>query len=153
MRDAIRLSPKLLLFVQASKQTDTALVVRNITYPAITDNSLNLTIVFRPDTFLPYIVRSYEDHHIFGRSSNDLVLYNYTAVAGVNFPRRIKIVYNEDEQLLDTLIDTIEVNPSFPENYFEGLPKSQVKNTAFANAPTPAEISTEYGEAEVFEYS
>lgn len=141
-----------MLAFQASPNTAAStLLVRDVPYPAVTDTDLNITIAFRPDTFLPYIIRSYEYHDIFGKSSNDFVIYNYTEVAGVQFPRRIKIVYNEDNLLLDTLIDTIEVDPKFPSEFFQGLPSSQVKETAFKIAPTPASPSVEFGEAEVFE--
>ena len=126
--------------------------MRGVSYPSITDTSLNITIAFRPDTFLPYIVRSYEDHQIYGRSENDYILYNYTSVAGVQFPRRIKIIYN-DQQIFDTLIDTIDVNPNFPANFFQGLPENQIKSTVFASPPAPAKASSEYGDAEVFEFS
>lgn len=150
----MRLSPKLLLaFKVDPAQVASTLTVRGNHYPALTDHELNITVAFRPDTFLPYIVRSYEDHKIFGKSANDFVIYNYTAVAGIQFPRRIKIMYNEDELLLDTLIDDIKVNPSFPAKFFDGFPESQIKNTAFALPSTPAAPSVEYGEAEVFELS
>lgn len=154
LRDATRLYPKLLLAFQVAPNTAAStLVVRDIPYPAVTDTDLNITIAFRPDTFLPYIIRSYEYHDIFGKSSNDFVVYNYTEVAGVQFPRRIKIVYNEDSLLLDMLIDTVEVNPSFSPEFFQGLPSSQVNETAFKIPPVPAAPSVEYGEAEVFENS
>lgn len=117
----------------------------------MTDPDLNITIAFRPDTFLPYIIRSYEDHDIYGKSSNDFVVYNYTEVAGVQFPRRIKLVYNEDSLLLDTLIDTVDINPNFPSDFFQGLSASQIDETAFKNRPVPAAPSAEFGEAEVFE--
>lgn len=152
LRDATRLYPKLLLAFQAAPSTAaSSLVVRDVPYPAVTNSELNITIAFRPDTFLPYIIRSYEYHHIFGKSSNDFVVYNYTEVSGVQFPRRIKIVYNEDNLLLDMLIDTVEVNPSFQSGFFQGLPASQVNTTAFKIPPVPATPSVEYGEAEVFE--
>lgn len=153
LRDATRLYPKLLLAFQVSPNTvASTLVVRDILYPAVTDSDLNITIAFRPDTFLPYIIRSYEHHDIFGSSSNDFVVYNYTEVAGVQFPRRIKIVYNEDSLLLDALIDTVEVNPNFPPEFFQGLPSSQVNETAFKIPPVSATPSVEYGDAEVFEF-
>ena len=153
LRDATRLYPKLLLaFRLAPNKVSSTLLVRDVSYPAVTDTDLNITIAFRPDTFLPYIIRSYEYHEIFGESVNDFVIYNYTEVAGVHFPRRVKIVYNEDNLLLDTIIDTIEVNPSFPPDFFQGLPSSRVNETVFKIPPVPAKPSVEYGEAEVFEF-
>ncbi len=154
LRDAIRLYPKLLLGMQITPVlTATTLNVRGVCYPAVTDVYLNITVTFKTDTYLPYIVRSYEDHHIFGRSSSDFVLYNYTFVSGVQFPRRIKLMYNEDNMLIDTLIDKIEVNPKFPSDYFVGLPADQINNTALRIPPLPPMPSAEYGDAEVFENS
>ena len=152
LRDATRLYPKLLLaFRVPPNKAASTLLVRHIPYPAITDTDLNITIAFRPDTFLPYIIRSNEYHHIFGKSVNDFVIYNYTEVAGVQFPRRVKIVYNEDNLLLDTIIDTVEANQSFPTDFFQGLPLSRVNGTALKRTPAPEKHSVEYGEAEVFE--
>lgn len=122
-----------------------------MSYPAITDPGLNITVAFRPDTFLPYLIRSYENHSIYGRSSNDYVVSNYTTVAGVKFPRRIKVVYNEDNLLVDTLIGDVKINPPFPLGFFDGLPESQINQTAFKSPPVPAEPSKQYDEAEVFE--
>ena len=129
----------------------TTLTMHGISYPAVTDAYLNITVAFEPDTHLPYIIRSYEDHHIYGNSTSDFVVYNYTAVAGVRFPRRIKLMYNEDNMLIDTLIDTVEVNPSFPSDFFQGLPVSEVNRTLLQISPVPPSPSAEYGDAEVFE--
>lgn len=127
------------------------LTVRGVSYPAITDPYQNITVAFNPETHFPYIIRSYEDHAIYGNSSSDFVVYNYTSVAGVQFPRRIKLMYNEDNMLIDSLIDTIEVNPSFSADYFVGLPESEIQSTALQIPPVPAMASSEYGDAEVFE--
>lgn len=111
------------------------------------DPSLNLSIILDANTHLPYIIRSFEDHQIFGPSTNDLMVYNYTSINGVMFPRRFKIVYNNVHLLADFLVDRVDVNPVFPAGFFNPLPIS-------ANAPVPAlEISTEYGSAEIGEYS
>ena len=126
--------------------------VRKNSYPAITDNKLNLTVIFDPVTYLPYTIRAYEDHLIYGRSTNDLVVYNYTSVAGVQLPQRIKIMYNEEQLLLDMLTGPPKTNPTFPTGYFDGLPVSEVKNTFLQVPPSPPAPSKEYGEAEVFEF-
>lgn len=125
--------------------------MRGVKYPALTDASLAITVAFKPDTFLPYVVRSYEDHQIFGKSTSDYVLYNYTTVEGLLFPQRIKLMYNEDSMLIDTLIDTIKVNPTFAPDYFQGIPLSMVNNTIGKIPPVPAAASIVYGDAEVFE--
>lgn len=110
-----------------------------------------MTVLFDPDTYLPHIIRVYEDHHIFGNSTSDFVVYNYTTVAGVKFPRRFKLLYNEDNLLIDFLIDNIDVNPSFPAGFFDGLPENQINSTIFQTPPVPAVVSAVYGDAEVFE--
>jgi hypothetical protein len=127
------------------------ITVRSLEYPSVTDSNLNLTVIFDPETYLPYLIRAYEDHHVFGKSSNDFVVYNYTSVAGVQIPRRIKIMYNDQHMLLDSIYDTIEANPSFPSGYFDGIPVSEIKSTELGLSPSPAMIEVEYGDAEVFE--
>ena len=109
--------------------------VRKNNYPAITDNKLSLTVLLDPVTYLPYTIRAYEDHLICDRSTNDLVVYNYTSVAGVQLPQRIKIMYNEENMLLDMLTGPPKANPTFPAGYFDGLPVNEVKNTFFAGSP------------------
>ena len=126
--------------------------VRKNNYAAISDNKLNLTVLLDPVTYLPYTIRAYEDHLIYGRSTNDLVVYNYTTVAGVRLPQRIKIMYNEENMLLDMLTGPPKANPTFPAGYFDGLPISEVNNTFLQVPPSPAAPSKEYGEAEVFEF-
>lgn len=152
LRDATRLYPRLLLGMQISPiLSASTLRIRDIPYPAVTDDYLKITVAFNPTTYLPYVIRSYENHLIFGNSSSDIVVYNYTSVNGVQFPRRIKLMYNEDNMLIDTLIDSIEVNPNFPSGFFDGLPLNQVNQTALMIPPLPAMASNEYGDAEVFE--
>jgi hypothetical protein len=126
------------------------ITVRDLHYPAITENSLNLTVIFDPSTHLPYLIRAYEDH-IFAKSSNDLVVYNYTSVGGINIPHRIKVMYDEQHMLLDTVYDSVEINPTFPSGYFEGIPTAEVASTELGLMPSPAMAETEYGDAEVFE--
>ena len=152
MRDAIRLYPKLLVgFTVTPTLIASNLKIRGVEYPALTDAYLNITVAFDPETYLPYVVRAYEEHAIYGNSTSDYTLYNYTKVGGVQFPQRIKLYYNEDNLLVDSLYDKITVNPTFPDNFFEGLPQNQIAGTALQIPPVPAQASNEYGIAEVFE--
>jgi hypothetical protein len=139
--------------MQANSAFTTAsmITIRDLQYPSVTESSLNLTVIFDPTTHLPYLIRVYEDHHIFGHSSNDFVVYNYTSVGGVQIPRRIEVYYNDQHMLLDTLYDNIEINPSFASEYFEGIPTVEVANTELGLMPSPAMVEAEYGDAEVFE--
>ena len=122
-----------------------------VVYPAVT--TLNITVAFDPSTYLPHIIRAYEDHRIFGNSSSDYIVYNYTTVQGVQVPQRIKLMYNEDNMMIDTLLGEIDANPQFPSGYFDGLPVDQVNDTAEQLPPTPPGLSAEYGIAEVWEES
>ena len=152
LRDATRLYPKLLLGFSVTPELELLSATSNgIEYPALRDAYLNMTVLFDPGTYLPHIIRVYEDHHIFGNSTNDYVVYNYTTVAGVKFPRRFKLMYNEDNLLIDFLVDIINVNPSFPAGFFDGLPENQINNTILQIPRVPAMGSAVYGDAEVFE--
>ena len=122
-------------------------------HPTLTDSTTNLTIIFDPKAFLPTRVRALEDHQVFGPSTSDLVLYNYTEVDGIKFPRNFKILYNLDVMLIETLVDVITVNPTFEADFFDGLPLDEVNSTVFKNAPTAPQESEIYTPAEVFEYS
>lgn len=109
---------------------------------------LNLTVIFDSTTHLPYIIRSYEDHHVFGPSTSDLLVYNYTSVAGVMMPHRFKTIYNNDYLLADFLVTDISVNPSFPSNFFDGVAASESTSPKVAPATDP-----EYSHAEIGEWS
>lgn len=90
------------------------------------DPGLNLTVIFSPSSGLPYIVRSIEDHSIYGSSTNDLYLTDYQAVNNIMFPHSVQTVYNSSSQLLDATledytIEKIDVNPEFPSSFFDGL--------------------------------
>lgn len=108
---------------------------------------LDVTIIFDPSSNLPYIIRSYEDHNIFGPSTSDLQVYNYTSVNGIMFPQRFVSIYN-DAVLEDFLVTHIFVNPDFPTDYFDGLPA----NASVTPKATPLKNS-DYGHAELGEFS
>jgi hypothetical protein len=127
--------------------------VRGVSYPSITDTSLNLTAILDPNTKLPYIIRAYEDHYIYGHSTNDFVVYNYTSIGGLQLPRRVKYMYNEENMLFDSIIGDVQINPSYPKGFFDGLPLAEANITEFGLPPSPPMSSNEYGDAEVFEFS
>lgn len=90
------------------------------------DAGLNLTVIFHQSSGLPYIVRSEEDHSIYGASTNDLYLTNYRAVNGLMFPHTIQTVYSSSQQALDATledytIEQVDLAPEFPFNFFDGL--------------------------------
>ncbi|KAH9225404.1 hypothetical protein K456DRAFT_1731948 [Colletotrichum gloeosporioides 23] len=82
------------------------------------DDSLNLTVLFNPDTNLPYIIRSYEDHPFFGASTHDLLVYDYAEVGGVQAPQRFKTIYNGKHIIADYRADQVLVNPAISEDLF-----------------------------------
>ncbi|KUL83281.1 hypothetical protein ZTR_09152 [Talaromyces verruculosus] len=112
--------------------------------PAVHDNILNLTVIFDANTTLPYIIRSYEDHGIYGPSTNDLMLYNYTSVNGVMYPRRFHTIYNEQHILMDYLVDTVVVNATLDPGFFDGPHGYQAQNVPVRNSS--------YGFAEIGEW-
>jgi len=118
---------------------------------AVHDQNLNLTIIFDPITSLPFIIRSYEEHPIFGICTNDLQLTNYTSINGILFPQRFQTIYNtpleSNAVLEDFLVENIEINPSFPNTFFEGLPANESSTVKVA----PEEIA-EYSHAEIGEF-
>lgn len=88
-----------------------------------------MSVIFDPSSNLPYIVRTIEDHYIYGPSTNDLYLTNYTAVDGIHFPHHIQTVYNSsqnlDAPLEDYVVEEVIPNPDFPSGFFNGLPEDQ----------------------------
>ncbi|KAH8654373.1 hypothetical protein BGZ61DRAFT_373521, partial [Ilyonectria robusta] len=112
---------------------------------AVYDAVLDLTVIFNPNTSLPYIIRSYENHKFFGRSTHDLLVHEYIEIAGVMFPQRLKTIYNGDLLLMDYVADEVLIN--------------QVADLAFFNGPegftasnTPARHDS-YDFSEIGEYS
>jgi hypothetical protein len=116
----------------------------------VNDEILNITVIFDPSTDLPYIIRSYEDHPIFGLSTNDLQLSNYTSIDGVFFPQRFQTIYNtplgSEAVLEDFLIENIEINPHFPSDYFTGVPANESSTPRAAPSKMPEYSHAEIGE-------
>lgn len=109
---------------------------------------MNITVIFDPTTNLPRYIRSYEDNHVFGPSTSDLHVYNYTTVQGVSFPQNVKQIYNDGATLQDFLIYGIEVNPSFAPGTFDGLSANQTETTPLAPV-----IEPDYGFAQLGEWA
>ena len=107
----------------------------------MTDEKLNLTVMFNASTGLPHIIRSYQDHPIYGPSTYDLQVSNYTAVDGVMFPRRFQSVYDNrlgsDAVLEDFLVEHIDMNPKFEADFFAGLPAHESDSPKVAPKADP----------------
>ncbi|KAL9085992.1 MAG: hypothetical protein Q9165_007354 [Trypethelium subeluteriae] len=99
--------------------------------PAIDHPKLGLTLVI--NNSLPYMVRSYEQHKIFGKSTSDVIFSNYSMFGSVLFPQRFQTVYNTVNMVEDFFADNIIINPTWSADYFE--PKSKTNRTAPAQSP------------------
>jgi hypothetical protein len=99
--------------------------------------------LFDPKTNLPYAVRSFETHDIYGPVTSDLVLTAYTTVNGVKFPTNFKTMYNGANIIMNNDISQVQVNPTLPEDYFDGP-----SNTTAIETPRRSEIQdfSEIGE-------
>ncbi|PSN63136.1 hypothetical protein BS50DRAFT_648585 [Corynespora cassiicola Philippines] len=115
-------------------------------FPAVHDSTLNLTVIFNPSTNLPHLIRSHQEHPVYGPSTDDLMLHNYLSVEGVMFPQRFKRIYNSEQILLDYLVDEVLVNTELDAGFFDFLPDFSPE----ANSPR---IIPDYDFSELSEYA
>ncbi|KFA51015.1 hypothetical protein S40293_09923 [Stachybotrys chartarum IBT 40293] len=140
LTQAQKLSPKLLLEVEAHEPILTNVTFWEKVYPAVRDDENQITVVFDPESHLPFLIRSFEDHPIFGQIPKDLHLINYTEVDGLMFPQSQKIFYKGDAIVEETEITSISVNPIFAEFFFDGLDANET-----ASVPSPPMKVLSYG--------
>ncbi|CVL12257.1 uncharacterized protein FPRN_07011 [Fusarium proliferatum] len=120
-------SPKLLLEMKDHHGTKAIEVLINgIKTPAVYDRILEITMVFDASSLLPHIIRTDENHMIYGLSTNDLYVSRYKAIEGIKFPHTFQTVYSSTTQKLDAtleefMVEEITINPRFPKDYFSGL--------------------------------
>ncbi|SCO76756.1 uncharacterized protein FRV6_00968 [Fusarium oxysporum] len=147
------LSPHLLYHMKDTKSISATTVEFNgIEFTAVRDPSRELTVIFDPKTSLPYIIRTIEDHPIYGESTKDLYLSSYKVVQGIKFAHTVQTIYNSTTQglnavLEDFIIDKVILNPSFPSKFFDGI--SEDRSLAPKSAPKKipgisAGLMTEY---------
>jgi hypothetical protein len=117
-----------------------------VTYPAVRDDVLGLVVGFDVEA-RPAIIRSFEDHAIFGDSTKDLLLLNYTNTDGIWFPHRQLVMYNSDSLLEEATVARVKVNPGFASDFFDGLDLEDTDTE-----PTPPEQVEGYSHAEINEY-
>jgi hypothetical protein len=110
------------------------------------DPQLNLTIALDPDSFLPLIVRSFEDHPTRGLTFKDLQLFDYTEAEGVQFPRQQKMLY-DDFILEETEVSRVHVNVIFDADFFQGLDSNET-----TTIPSSPETAPDYGHALLGEF-
>ncbi|KAI1009833.1 hypothetical protein LB504_003014, partial [Fusarium proliferatum] len=94
------------------------------------DPILEITMVFDASSHLPHIIRTDENHMIYGPSTNDLYVSQYKAIEGIKFPHMFQTVYNSTTQKLDAtleefIVEEITINPKFPKDFFSGLTKGK----------------------------
>ncbi|WKT54478.1 Metallo-beta-lactamase [Fusarium oxysporum f. sp. vasinfectum] len=118
-----------------------------IELPGVHDETTGLTILFDPETDLPHIIRSYEDHPFFGPSTHDLLVYNYVEIDGVKFPRRFKTVYNNKHVIADYAADQVLTNLELDEGFF-----SRLGNGTIPGGSVPTR-DPEYSFAEIGDFS
>jgi hypothetical protein len=78
-----------------------------------------MSILFDPTTYLPFAIRTYEDHPFFGPSTNDLRVYDYTSVDGLMIPRHYKVMYNNGRLITDFLADEVAANIDVEQSFFD----------------------------------
>ncbi|KAH8816530.1 metallo-beta-lactamase superfamily protein [Xylogone sp. PMI_703] len=145
---AQKLSPKLLLDIQSHNATSRIVTLESgVKLPAVYDQTLGIAVIFDTATNLPYIIRSFENHAIFGLSTSDLELSNYTTVNGIQFPQKFSTIYNGKAVLEETTLTQITTNPLYSSTFFDGLPETESTTPKEMPAPVPG-----YSHAEIGEY-
>lgn len=78
-----------------------------------------MSILLNPDTYLPFAIRTYEDHPFYGRSTNDLRVYDYVSVSGIMAPRHFKVMYNNERIITDFLASNVAANIDVDTTFFD----------------------------------
>lgn len=108
------------------------------------DQALNMSIIFSPDTYLPFAIRTYEDHPFYGPSTNDLRVYDYISVKGLMIPRHYKTMYNNERLCTDFLADDISVNIEVEPSFFDVVAERGELSTPVVDPALTAEIGEKY---------
>lgn len=108
------------------------------------DQSLNISVLFDPDTYLPFAIRTYEDHPFFGPSPNDLRVYDYIRVDGLMIPRHFKVMYNNKRLITDFLADEVSVNFDVDPSFFNVSAERGDLNTPVVDPALTAYIGEKY---------
>jgi hypothetical protein len=142
------------LATHATSMTDP---VSNVSFPAIASPDLQMTLVLNDTTMLPYMMRSYESHAIFGLSTNDIVFSDYRPVKlhgniSLLLPHRFQTVYNSKDVIEDFVVESIALNPVFPPDFFAPLPRNSENSESSNDADSTATSSSTYNRAEVHDF-
>ncbi|KAF5248682.1 hypothetical protein FANTH_5752 [Fusarium anthophilum] len=150
--EALMKSPGLVERIKVRKSKsyeERDVAINGIKFPAAYSNLDKLLIVVDPDTYLPYIVRSEEQHPIYGNATKDVYLSNYKNVEGINFPHTIQTIYNSSSQRLnvvleDFVIDKIIATARLREDFFNLVPHGQKVNASEKPPDVPSGLVTDY---------
>ena len=127
--------------------------------PTLFYRDLDLAIIIDDATYLPYAVRTTENHTVFGPSFSDVVFLSYTSEQvdynhTIQLPHRIQTVYNSASILEDFVIDDITINPDFPEDFFvaKSTPPSVDSASSVSTDPVLPQTDSEYPRSELHEF-
>ncbi|KAF5601782.1 hypothetical protein FPANT_1646 [Fusarium pseudoanthophilum] len=148
--EALMMSPGLVERIRRSKGSEEREVnINGIKFPAVYSKLDKLLVVVNSETYLPYIVRSEEQHPIYGNASKDVYLSNYKEVEGVKFPHTIQTIYNSSSQRLnvvleDFVIDKINATAKLGGNFFDLVLHGQKVNKSEKPPGVPSGLVTDY---------
>ncbi|KAM6509851.1 hypothetical protein FALCPG4_017491 [Fusarium falciforme] len=135
-------SPHLIYRMRDTKSISAITVdINGIEFPAVHDPSREITVILDPKSKVPYIIRTAEQHPIYGESTKDLYLSDYKKVKGIQFPHLVQTIYNSTTQNLnqvleDFIIEEVTLNPKFPKGFFDGIDEEK----SFAPKTGPKKI-------------
>ncbi|KAL5590457.1 hypothetical protein FOBRF1_014014 [Fusarium oxysporum] len=123
--------------------------INGIKFPAVYSNLDKLLLIVDPETYLPYIIRTEEQHPIYGCATKDVYLSNYKEVQGIKFPHTIQTIYNSSSQRLgvvleDFVIDKINATAEFPKDFFDPGPDGQNRIMQKKTPGVPSGLVTDY---------
>ncbi|KAF4441123.1 hypothetical protein FACUT_2891 [Fusarium acutatum] len=148
--EALMKSPGLVERIRQSKSFGEREVdINGMKFPAVYSNLDKLLVVVDPETYLPYIIRSEEQHPIYGNATKDVYLSNYKEVQGIKFPRTIQTIYSSSSQRLsavleDFVIDKIDATAKFRNNFFDLVPHGQRVNISEKTPGVHSGLVTDY---------
>ncbi|KAG5785911.1 hypothetical protein H9Q73_000492 [Fusarium xylarioides] len=148
--EALMKSPGLVERIRRSKSSEEREVdINGIKFPAVYSSLDKLLLVVDPETYLPYIVRSEEQHPIYGNATKDVYLSNYNEVQGIKFPHTFQTIYRSSSQRLsvvleDFVIDKIDASPKFRDDFFDLVPHGQKVNISEKPPNVPSGLVTDY---------
>ncbi|KAG4262883.1 hypothetical protein FPRO03_10246 [Fusarium proliferatum] len=147
--EALMMSPGLVERIRRSKSSeDREVDIDGIKFPTGI-NLDKLLLIVNQETYLPCIVRSEEQHPIYGNATKDVNLSNYKEVQGLKFPHTIQTTYSSSSQRLsvvleDFVIEKTNATSKFSNNLFDLVPHGQKANISEKPPGVPSGLVTDY---------